>query len=193
MTVLPVDSARQPVPEDAPGWPGRWHRLAASALLATVVALQLRAMIGPHEDWPFTSAPMFARYQAPGDPLVELRVLVVTEGRGEFELDAERDLGLGELGFRRQFFSQYYGSTDPEHPSRHYSKDGFAQHRQRVLDWMRKVARGVRRKRGQLPQRLRLEAVRVTGSERERHPLFEYLPATDVLVQPARPWWRETP
>lgn len=189
---LPVDQADAAAPESAPGWPGRWHRLLASLLVVTVVGLQLRAVLGLHEDWPFTSAPMFARYQAPGDPLYELRVYAVGPGGAPVELDPERDLGLGELGFRRQLFSHYYGSTDPLHPAGHHPADSFELHRQRVLDWMRKVARGYQRQRGQQAERLRLEAVQISGSVVERRPLFDYAPAADHLVVAPRPWWQET-
>src|SRR5688572_29539849 len=100
-------------------WPSLRHRLGAALLIASITGLELWAVLGPHEDWPFTSAPMFARYQTPGDPVFELSFYVEDPAGVRVELDPLRHLGTGELGFRRHFFARYYGSTDPRHPSGH--------------------------------------------------------------------------
>ena len=149
---------------------GRWHRLGAAALVFGLVALQLRAMLGPYEDWPFTSAPMFARYHAAEDPLFELRLIARHMDGSEHEIVPQRDLGLGELAFRRQFFSKHYGSADPKHPGGHMLGDDRDAFKRRLEVWLGRVARVYERVTGTALSGVRLEARRVTprGSESRR-------------------------
>ena len=162
------------------GWPGRLHRWGATLLIASTVGLELWAVLGPHEDWPFTSAPMFARYQAPGDPVFELSFFV-EDPAGVVELDPLRHLGMGELGFRREFFARYYGSTDPEHPSWYLPDDDETKFRKRVAEWMKLVVSAYARKQGHAPQRIWLEASKIDADGVECRMLFEFVASTGQL------------
>jgi len=166
---------------DGAPWPGRLHRLGAALLVVTVVGLELRAVLGPHEDWPFTSAPMFARYQTPGAPVFELSFYVEDVQGVAVELEPLRHLGMGELGFRRHFFARYYGSTDPAHPSWHLPHDNRAKFEQRIAEWMKLVASVYERQQGHPPRRLWLEASKLERGHVERRTLFEYVPNTAQL------------
>src|SRR5262245_18124717 len=115
--MLPHADAREEAaepPESAlAAWPSPLQRLGAAFLVLAILGLELRAVLGPYEDWPFTSAPMFALYQTPGAPVFELSFYVEDADGVAVELDPLRHLDTGELGFRRHFFARYYGSTDP--------------------------------------------------------------------------------
>lgn len=149
-------------------------KLGALGVIVLVLGLELRAVLGPHEDWPFTSAPMFARYVAPGDPLYELRIFLERPDGSERELSPRRDLGLGELGFRRQLFARYYGSTDPRHPSGHHPGDTPERFRERLRDFMHKLA-SVHARRGSHPVvAYRLEVWKLENERVERRPLVRY-------------------
>lgn len=166
---------------DGAQWPGRLHRLGAALLVVTVVGLELRAVLGPYEDWPFTSAPMFARYQTVGAPVFELSFYVEAAEGVTVELEPLRHLGMGELGFRRHFFAHYYGSTDPAHPSWHLPDDDRAKFEQRIAEWMKLIVSVYTRHEGQPPRRLWLEASKLEHGHVERRPLFEYVPSTAQL------------
>lgn len=177
-----------PEPERAE-WPGALHRLGAALLIACIAGLELWAVLGPHEEWPFTSAPMFARYQTPGDPVFELSFYVEDPAGVRVELDPMRHLGTGELGFRRHFFARYYGSTDARHPSGHLPSDSDAVFRQRIANWMRLVAGAYSKQQGHPPHRLWLEASKLSADRVERRPLFEFDPRTGELGTLARGAW----
>lgn len=149
---------------------GRWHCLGASVLVVGLVGLELRAILGPYEDWPFTSAPMFARYHAAEDPLFELRLIARHLDGSEHEIVPQRDLGVGELAFRRQFFSKHYGSVDPKHPGGHMGMDDRKTFEKRLETWMRRVARVYERTTGHALAGMRLEAWRIApeGSQSRR-------------------------
>ena len=163
-------------------WPGQLHRLGAALLVATILGLELHAVLGPYEAWPFTSAPMFARYQTPGAPVFELSFYVEDPEGVTVELEPLRHLGIGELGFRRHFFSHYYGSTDPAHPSWHLPDDDRAKFAQRIAVWMKLIVSVYTRHEGHPPRRLRLEASKLEHGQLERRPLFEYVPSTEELL-----------
>jgi hypothetical protein len=146
---------------------GVWHRLGATALVAALVGLQLRAMLGPYEDWPFTSAPMFARYHAAEDPLFELQFIARLPDGSEHEIVPQRDLGLGELAFRRQFFARHYRSADPKHRGERPTQDGRAAFEQRMAAWLKRVARVYERTTRHRLAGVRLEVRRVTSSGSE--------------------------
>lgn len=181
---------------EEPGWPGRLHRVGAGLLMASVLGLELWAVLGPYEDWPFTSAPMFARYQTPEDPVFELSFFAEDPSGVSFELEPLQHLGLGELGFRRHFFSRYYGSTDPQHPSWHLPGDAEATFRQRIAAWMKLVVVAYTKQRGHPPRRIWLEASKISSmgdpsrSHRvERRPLFDFVPSTGQLRRLPRAAW----
>lgn len=176
-----VEGAEPPSEAARARWPSRLHRLLAALLVAALLGLELRAVLGPYEDWPFTSAPMFARYQTPGAPVFELSFYVEDADGVAVELDPLGHLGTGELGFRRYFFARYYGSTDPEHPSWHLPGDDRAKFEQRIAEWMKLTVSVYTRRAGRPPRRVWLEAAKLENGRVERRPLFEYLPDTGRL------------
>lgn len=190
MSALPHADSRAEASQSAAsvGWPSRVHQVGAALLIAVVCGLELRAVLGPHEDWPFTSAPMFARYQAPDDPVFELSFYVEDPKGTIVELRPQEHLGVGELGFRRHFFARYYGSTDELHPSGHFPHDARAAFRDRIAAWMKLVARAYARKGGHAPGRIWLEVSKLSAGRLERRPLFEFVPQTGQLRELARPW-----
>ena len=160
-------------PASLPPAVGGWHQLGAGLLVACLLALQLRAMLGPHEDWPFTSAPMFARYHTMGEPLFELRVFARLAGGDELEVVPARDLGIGELAFRRQLFSRHYGSVDPKNPGGHRAGDNPELFRERLKNWMGRVSRAYSRSTGRELASLRLEVRRLARGRTEARSLAE--------------------
>ena len=168
------------------GEPRRWHKLGAASLILVICGLELRAILGPHEDWPFTSAPMFARYHARRDPLFELSIWIEPLGGQLVELEPGPHLGLGELGFRRQFFARYYGSTDPAHPSGHHSQDDEARFRTRLGQWMKLVSSAYVRRTGIPLRSIRLEVRRHSKAGVERRPLAHFDVSSRLLT--LLPW-----
>jgi hypothetical protein len=138
------------------------HKLGALSLAVFVLGLQLRATLGPWEDWPFTSAPMFAFPHAASEPLYEIAIVEVREDLSEHRLRAA-DLGLRELSFGRYFFGEVYGSTDPRHPAGHHPSDTPARFAQRMGEFSARVA-SIRERRGQRLVALRYELVRLDAS-----------------------------
>ena len=196
MPALPHADSRAEASQRAAwvGWPSRVHRVAAALLIMSVCGLELRAVLGPHEDWPFTSAPMFARYQTPDDPVFELSFYVEDPIGTTLELDPQAHLGTGELGFRRHFFARYYGSTDERHPSGHFPRDGRAAFRERLAAWMKLVVAAYVKKRGHAPDRIWLEASKLSaGRVDERRPLFEFIPKTGRFRELPHTTWAEGP
>jgi hypothetical protein len=106
-------------------------------------------MASPLEAWPFTSAPMFARYQARRAPLYYIRWWVEQAGTRR-PLVPKVDLGIGELPFRRGYFSAYYGSTDAAHPGGHFPDDGEAAFLARQSEYCARL-RGAWSRRWQAP------------------------------------------
>lgn len=180
------DAAVEP---ESTHWPGRLHRAGAALLIASICGLELWAVLGPHEDWPFTSAPMFARYQTLDDPVFELSFYVEEPAGVRVELEPLRHLGMGELGFRRHFFARYYGSTDARHPSGHLASDSEAAFRQRIATFMKLVAVAYAKQQGHPPRRLWLEASAISAHHVERRPLFEFVPRTGELRRLSRSDW----
>lgn len=165
--------------------PTRASKLGALALTALLVGLQLRAMLGPWEDWPFTSAPMFARYHSAERPLYEIAIVEETAEGAEHRLAAS-DLGLREISFGRFFFGDVYGSTDPRHPAGHHPGDTPERFAARMAAFSERLI-AVRERRGAArPRALRYELWRVErGSVTARTPIGRYLPAQGRFARPS--------
>ncbi len=122
------------------------QKIFVSVFLTVLFGLQLRAMVLPLEMWPFTSATMFAYYVEPGAALYRFRFLWIHDGR-ETVIDAAEDLGLAERELRRLFFSQYYGSTDPNFAQGHFPADTPEAFRRRLDTFCRRAV-AVTQRRG---------------------------------------------
>jgi hypothetical protein len=186
------------VPGEQPAHPRVAARLAVVALAVLLVLPQLRAIAGPYEDWPFSSAPMFATYHDPEWPVFELTFHAAFESGRERALDPRTDLGIGEIAFKRQLFGDYYGSIDPRHPAGHHPDDTPELFRQRLGDLCRKLAVVLRQRSGAAPRSIRLELSRlqqsrdargaVTGSTvTARRTVFAFDVATDRPIAASPP------
>jgi hypothetical protein len=129
-----------------------------------LLALELVAIAGPHEDWPFTAAPMFARYHAREQPLFEIDVFV-RESSGTRRPLRARELGLGELSFKRQLFARWYGSTDQRHPAGHHPNDTPERFAARMVELLERLAKVETRRTGRAPAVLELEVRRLVPPE----------------------------
>jgi hypothetical protein len=156
-------------------------------LVSVLLGLQLRAVVGPHEDWPFTSAPMFARYHTPGAPAYELGVVVREVGGAPFELVPKQHLGVGELAFRRQLFTRHYGSVDARHPGGHHVADDATKFERRMSAWCKLVANANEVKMVLELASLRVELRGVGPTAALARPLLDYDVANERLTPHPRP------
>jgi hypothetical protein len=164
--------------------PSRAHKLGALALTVVLVGLQLRAMLGPWEDWPFTSAPMFAFYHSQQRPLYEIAIFEQAPDGTERRLRAG-DVGLPEMTFGRAFFGDVYGSIDPKHPAGHHSGDTPERFAERMSEFSARVV-AIRQRRGGRPHALRYELVRIErGSPTARSPIGRYQVPERRFVRPS--------
>ncbi len=148
-------------PLERTAWPSRRAQIAVALLAAAVLGLELRAILGPHEDWPFSSAPMFAYYHDADWPLFELNLYAETAPGVERPIEPRGDIGIGEIAFKRLLFADYYGSIDPWHPAGHHADDSPERFRLRMSELCRKVARAFRERTGTPARRIRVEAARI--------------------------------
>jgi hypothetical protein len=146
------------------GRPARAVGLAVTLLLA---GLELAALLGPWEDWPFSSAPMFARHQSRDAPVYYIEWWVDAAG-GSRLLSPQKDLGLGELPFRRGYFASFYGSADPRHPGGHFPDDDPAAFEQRQHDYCRRLSTAFRRPRASTLPSFRLVVAEERAGRRTR-------------------------
>jgi hypothetical protein len=142
-------------------------------------------MLGPHEDWPFTSAPMFARYHTASDPVFELHVMISLINGGELHLQPQQHLGVGELPFRRLLFAKYYGSTDPEHPFGHHPVDSRANFQRRMKLALENTVRAFEVHTGERVRAARVEVRRFDAGGVIVRPILEY----QVHSRSLRPLW----
>ena len=148
-------------PLERAAWPSRGARVAVALLATAILGLELRAIAGPYEDWPFSSAPMFAYYHDADWPLFELGLEVEIAPGSERQIDPRADLGIGEIAFKRLLFADYYGSIDPAHPAGHHENDSPERFRQRMSELCRKVARVLAQRTGTPARTIRVELTRI--------------------------------
>ena len=134
-----------------------WHKVAVSIFILMLLTLQIIAILGPFDDWPFASNSMFGFYRTSDEPAYEL-VIQVDDGTGTLRsIDSKKDLGLSNPdAFRRLFFGKWYGSIDPAFPQGKYPGDTPAAFASRMTDFCQKVA-DVMRRSGMSPVAIRLE------------------------------------
>jgi hypothetical protein len=148
-------------PLERAAWPSRHAQVAVAVLAATLLGLQLWAILSPREDWPFSSAPMFAYYHDADWPLFELNLYAETLPGSARAIDPRADLGIGEIAFKRQLFADYYGSIDRAHPAGQHDDDSPERFRQRMSELCRKVARAFQQRTGTPVRKIRVEVARV--------------------------------
>jgi hypothetical protein len=179
-------------PDAAPAV-GPWYKAAVSLFIVLLVGAEVYAIAGPHEEWPFTSNTMFAYHRTADAPVYDL-VLTVTDADGATRrLDPARDLGVANPeAFRRMFFAQWYGSTDPRFPQGHPPADGPEAFTARMGVFGARVV-AVLRRRGDPPAAIGLSLVELTRTgdgayTPQRHwPIGAYAVDTHAFTLAPRP------
>lgn len=71
-------------------------------------------VLSGNEDFPFSNNPMFGHYITNNDQLVTLNFLIETDS-GLHVIDYDK-YGLWEIRLKRFYFSNFYGSSEPNSP-----------------------------------------------------------------------------
>jgi len=96
-----------------------WRKLAVTSFVLALVGLQVAAVAGRFDDWPFAANAMFSYHRTASEPVYDLQVLRYDDRGVVHVVDPVRDLKVpSRLEFRRMFFSRWYGSTAAEFPQR---------------------------------------------------------------------------
>jgi len=172
----------------------RWSELLAGVFIAAVLLPQLAALVVPYEEFPYTSAPMFAHYVGPDTPRYRFRFVAERgDGSAEREIRAT-DLGLNGVELSRYFLGSIYGSMDPLSPFGHHGGDTPEAFEARLSTFFRDATTVLERRGGAAPGQLsgiRLEVVRLEGGNRdgEVHVVGRY----DVASHHFTHTWRGQP
>jgi hypothetical protein len=166
--------------------------LFAGAFIVAFLLPNAAALIRPFEEFPYTSAPMFAHYvDKETTPRFALR-FVAEMSRTDREIPiTPGHLGVPGVPFSRHYFGQVYGSTDPHSPFGSHGDDTRPAFERRNAEFFARVALVLRRRDPGLWKslaRIRLEAVRLGpfGRDAEIHVVGYY----DVEAQRFTHTWR---
>jgi hypothetical protein len=133
-------------------------------LLPNVIALFI-----PYEEFPYTSAPMFAHYVGDNTPVYRFRFI------GEFQDERvareirAADLNMNGVPFSRYFFGSVYGSIDPLSPFGRYVSTTPAEFEQRLTTFFGSLTTVLKKQsQAEWPlSRIRLEVVRLNRENRD--------------------------
>jgi len=142
---------------------GRRAIIVGSAVSFAFLLLNLWPLIDPFEDFPLTSAPMFAHYVNTETPRYRFRLTAERAG-GEVREIRATDLGLAGVEFSRDFFGSVYGSIDRHSPFAPHGADSPAAFRARLRAFFGDMAHVLRRRnpeRWRDLRRIRLAVVRL--------------------------------
>jgi hypothetical protein len=157
----------QSQPNDATSRRATLFGAVASALF---LLPHIAALVHPYEEFPYTSAPMFAHYVGPETPRYRFRFAAeFADGRPAVEFRGP-DLGLRGVEFTRYFFSTVYGSVHPHSPFAPHRQDTPAAFEARMTRALADMATVLRRRdpaRWQGLAGVRLEVVRLGAGNRE--------------------------
>ena len=106
------------------------HRLYALAVAALILGPNLWATIGLHEDWPFSTLPMFSVPVGPETPRVTFVFVGVEASGGTRRLDHESVGAPSTL--MRIFFQDVYGSVEERSAFAEFPNDGPEAFRERL-------------------------------------------------------------
>ena len=166
----------------------------AAIVIAAFLVPNVAAVITPYEEFPYTSAPMFAHYvDKEATARFALRFIAeMNDGRPDAQI-TPRQLGVAGVPFSRYFFSHVYGSTDPRSPFG-YRADTPAAFEQRNEVFFERAVSVLRRRnadRWTHLSRIRLEAFRIgaDGNAAEVHVVGHY----DVASRQFTHTWRQQP
>jgi hypothetical protein len=174
------------------GWTRAGH-LLAMLFIIVFLAPNLVALVIPYEEFPYTSAPMFAHYVGEETPRYRFHFIAVfVNGQAAQEIYAT-DLGLNGVGFSRYFLGSMYGSIDPRSPFGHHGEDTEAAFENRLSGFFRRMMTVLaRRGYPALPQvsGIRLEVARLNdkNEDAELHMVGRYDVATEWFI---RTWGNE--
>lgn len=166
------------------------HKIYAGLVISLFLIPEIAAIALPLENWPFTSAPMFAHYVGPQTPRYYFRFIgeYPERRKNERQIRAMK-LGLKEWELMRHFFGKVYGSIDPRAPWGHFPNDTRETFEMRLSRFFhgltvqlerkkkaRKYAKGLRS--------LRLEVVRLDSQDQpvEVHRVGRYFVGEDRFV-----------
>lgn len=134
--------------------------LLAAAFITAFLVPNLATLVIPFEQFPFSSAPMFAHYVSDDTPRYRFRFMVEPpDGRKTWEL-LGRDLGMHNVEFGRYFFGSVYGSIDPVSPYGHHGHDTREAFEARLSEFFDKLVSVWERRRSEpfpRPAAIRLE------------------------------------
>jgi hypothetical protein len=147
------------------GWPVALSTVFIVAfLLPNAVALFI-----PYEEFPYTSAPMFAHYVTDNTPRYRFRFFAeYPNGHASQEIRAA-DLKLNGTMFSRYFFGSVYGSIEPLSPYGHYGNDTRETFEKRLTEFFHS-ATIVLNQRPEAPSaigRIRLEVAQLDKGNRD--------------------------
>ncbi|NUN48459.1 MAG: DUF393 domain-containing protein [Candidatus Brocadiae bacterium] len=151
------------------GEPTILHRWAASVLILAVLGLAGGGAALNREDWPLTSAPMFANEVEADGARYAFRFLGEPRKGKAVEIPADA-CGIPELRLKRIFFGRFYGSVDPGYEYGAFPGDTPEAFDARMGDFFGRFADAAR-ERGNLDAafvRIRLQVVRQAGGRTER-------------------------
>lgn len=168
--------------------PFRRSDLWAYAFGAVFLLPHLWALVAPYEEFPYSSAPMFAHYVSDATPRYRLRFMgEFSSGAGAPPTSREippAALGVQGVPFARYFFGHVYGSIDRVSPFGLHGADAPAAFEARLSDFVGRMVAVLRRGGGGAVWRdlsgVRLEAVRLTADNGDDavHVVGRYSPAT---------------
>jgi hypothetical protein len=149
----------------------RWGRRFGVVASLVFLLPHVLTIVSPHEEFPFTSAPMFAHYLGEATP--RYRFLFTAEfddSRSPQEVRGAQ-LGVAGVEFTRYFFGKVYRSIDPDSPFTGPGSDTPAAFEGRMTTFLGRMAAVLQRRdpvRWRGLQRLRLEVVRMDA---RNHPV----------------------
>jgi hypothetical protein len=163
--------------------PSRLERIGASCLIVVLLGLEVWAVAGYHDDWPFAVNAMFSFHRTPSEPVYD--VFVTASGLGASRrLDPRTDLGAPNTeSFRRMFFARWYGSTSSRFPQRGVVHDDPARFIDRMDAFCKAVTAELARRGEAVPATVSVEIDRLQREGRwwvvtERRTAFVYDVAT---------------
>jgi hypothetical protein len=160
------------------------------AFIALFLAPNLAALVVPYEEFPYTSAPMFAHYASANTPRYHLRFVAEVDG-ADREVIAPSMLGAPGTPLARLFFGHVYGSIEPSSPFGVRGPDTPAAFEARLSRFFGAVVTVLERRdpTWQRPTHIRLDAVRLTPDNRDEtvHTVGYYSVAAGRFTHTWRP------
>ncbi len=148
------------------------EKILVGFFIAVFVTPYLAGLLIPNEDWPVTSAPMFAHYVDDLTPRYRFRFMghFNASSKKKREIRAKKDLGIREWNLMRFFFGKVYGSIDPYSPFGHHPEDNperFQERLGRFFQGLMKQFQKMNPKEGNQLERIDLLVVKLDSQNRK--------------------------